>query len=106
MTELVFKSKVKDAQDELAHSSYSDIQKDTAHKWAARAAASYKNVLTATSKAAKLNLYLLAQEYEHEAIEHAALVPARPEDVLESITQLLSPYQIEAWNELEAAISL
>jgi hypothetical protein len=106
MTETVFKTKVEDASNELAHSSYSDIQKDTAYKWAARAAASYKNVLTATDKASKVTTYILSQEYEHEAIEHAALVPMQPEDVVSSIQSLLSEYQIAAWSEVEMVLGL
>ena len=106
MTELTFKAKVQDAEDELAHTSYSDIQKETAYKWAARAAASYRNVLTAPDKTAKLTTYILSQEYEHEAIEHAALVPLRPEDVVSSIQSLLSEYQIAAWSEIEMALGL
>lgn len=106
MTELTFKAHIQDAEDELAHTSYNDIQKQTAYKWAARAAASYKNVLTATDKTAKLTTYILSQEYEHEAIEHAALCTLRPEDVVSQIQDLLMEYQLAAWSEIEMAMGL
>lgn len=48
---------------ELKTKSIMDIQKETAYKWASRSIASYK-----------LGNNKDAEEYRHEALEHAALV--------------------------------
>ena len=51
-----------EALDELARKSLSDIQRETAYKWAGRACA-----------AVALGLDEDAHEYAHEALEHSAL---------------------------------
>jgi hypothetical protein len=61
---------LKAAKDELATKTYFEIEKDTAFKWAARAIESYKKA----EPSGDLELFLNAEEYRHEAIEHAAMV--------------------------------
>lgn len=100
MTKEEFSKKVKEAKEELEKKSYRDIQVETAYKWGARACASYENVLLA-DRDQKIQMYLLAQEYEHEACEHAALVPSDIEYILENVRNLISSYQEKALEELE-----
>jgi hypothetical protein len=106
MTKDFFEQKIKEATEELSKKSYRDIQVETAFKWAARACASYKNVSSAKTDGAKLHTYLLAEEYAHEAVEHAALVPTLPDDILKDVQRLIEPFQIEAYDELEVALNL
>jgi hypothetical protein len=105
MTKDDFAKKVKEAKEELGKKSYRDIQVETAWKWAARACASYENVLTA-DRHQKFQIYLLAQEYEHEAVEHAALVPTNADDLLERVQELLSQYHVDAWDEMVLVFDL
>lgn len=93
-----FKKKVLEAAKELEAKSYNSIQEETAWKWAARAASSYESVKSAFTADRKVELYLLAQEYEHEAVEHAALVDSNT--ILEEVRNTLNPYQHDAWGEL------
>lgn len=97
--------KVKEAKEELSKKTYRDIQVETAWKWASRAAASYENVLTCADDK-KFATYLLAEEYYHEAVEHAALVPTLPEDELKKLQSEVIPYALKAWEELENVFGL
>ena len=65
---------IKEAKEELTNKSYKDIQTETTWKWGSRAAASYQNLIDTVNNHEKLMLSYLAEEYYHEAIEHAALV--------------------------------
>jgi len=65
--------KVKEAKEELSQTSYLEIQKQTAIKWASRAAASYDLALEEKDLSRKIAVFMVAEEYHHEAIEHAAL---------------------------------
>jgi hypothetical protein len=62
MTNGQFNDMVRHAQAELTHKSLTDVQVETAYKWAARACAAHY-----------LGHIEDAVEYAHEAIEHAAL---------------------------------
>lgn len=57
------------ALEEVLNKSESQIQIETAHKWAARAIACYR--LYGRTK--HLHWLTRAEEYRHEAIEHAAV---------------------------------
>ena len=59
----ISKSAIKEAVEELKIKSYEDIERETAIKWAARAAA-----------ACILGKLKEFEDYRHEAIEHAAFV--------------------------------
>lgn len=61
------------AKKELSEKTLDQIQRETAWKWASRAAASFENVLEA-DREKKVSLYMAGAEYLHEAIEHASLV--------------------------------
>lgn len=104
MTKEDFKKKVEESAEELEKKSYNTIQEETAWKWASRAASSYESVKTAYTTDRKVELYLLAQEYEHEAIEHAALVDSTR--ILEEVRDMLNSYQAKAWGELSSVLSL
>lgn len=98
MNKKEFDKKVEETKKELSNKSYSEIQEAAAYSWAARACASYKNILKA-NKSNKLELYILGQEYAHEALEHAALVSSKPE-VTQNVTEYISMYEVLAWKEL------
>ena len=83
--------KIKEAKEELAKKSYRQIQEETSWTWSSRAAASYQNVLTA-SRDRKISTYLLAQEYHHEGIEHAALVETGASSLLSQVQRALAPH--------------
>lgn len=95
---------VKKAKDELSKKSYREIQEVTAWTWASRAAASYENVLTAESEAVIATL-LLAEEYYHEALEHAALVDVGGSDLLNKIQDAVSVYSTAALTYVERAMT-
>lgn len=86
--------KVKEAEKELKEKSYREIQKETAWKWASRAAASYEQCVK-VKKADKLVHWTIAEEFYHEAVEHAALVEGE-EDLLKSIREAVHPYMEKA----------
>jgi len=60
---------VQAALDEIVNKSESQIQIETAHKWAARAIACYMLY----GKTQHIGWLTRAEEYRHEAIEHAAV---------------------------------
>jgi hypothetical protein len=62
MTKKQLQDLVEEARREIARKSIDEIQKETAWKWAARAAA-----------AAETGRHQDAHEYAHEAVEHAGL---------------------------------
>jgi len=82
---------VKKASEELAEKSYREIQKETAYKWASRAAASYEAVIS-TRREDKLAVWSVAEEYYHEAIEHAALVEDKEAGMVAEIQGLVEAY--------------
>jgi hypothetical protein len=61
----------KKAAEELAKKSLDEIQLATAYTWASRACVAYESYL---GESGDLKWYLDAKEYEHEALEHAALI--------------------------------
>lgn len=75
---------VKQASIELRTKSLLAIQVETAWSWASRAAAAYSYFRTSGITQWRLD----AQEYEHEAIEHAALA-----GVLPGVQAALAPYR-------------
>lgn len=85
--------KLKEAKEELEKKTYREIQKSTAWTWASRAAASYDNCAKADKD--KLVLWTVAEEFYHEAIEHAALVEGE-EDLVKEVREAVSPYQEKA----------
>jgi hypothetical protein len=61
------------AKQELKEKSYLEIQKQTSWTWASRAAASYDLAIEEKDTSRKVAVFMVAEEYHHEAIEHAAL---------------------------------
>jgi hypothetical protein len=86
--------KVDEASKELETKSYGQIQKETAWKWASRAAASYQNCSKA-KHSEQLVLWTVGEEFYHEAIEHAALVESE-DDLPRKIREAVHPYQEDA----------
>ncbi len=97
--------KIKEAKEELEKKSYRDIQEETAIKWSSRAGASYQNVLSA-SRDQKFPTYLLAQEYEHEGYEHAALVETGATSLLSRLQAELVPLAAKAWEHLRSEFGI
>lgn len=65
---------LKDALKELSDNTYAEIQTETAWKWASRACACYETCSESSQMSKKLVWWTLGEEYQHEAVEHAALV--------------------------------
>jgi len=65
---------VEQARQELMEKSYQDIQQETAYKWAGRAYAAYEVVFRVDSSSEQIGWFHVAEEYRHEALEHASLV--------------------------------
>ena len=65
--------KIDKAKEELKEKSYLEIQKSTAWTWASRAAVSYDLAIDEKDLSRKVAVFQVAEEYHHEAIEHAAL---------------------------------
>lgn len=80
------------AQAELRQKNYDQIQEETAWVWGSRAAACFQNVLDGTKD--RLACWTLAEEYYHEAIEHAAL--STNETLVKEIRVAISSYQEKA----------
>jgi hypothetical protein len=83
------KLKIEDSLKELEEKSISDIQKETAWKWAGRAAAAYEKL----AETGDWKWENDAEEYRHEAVEHAALIGDVHPDVLEEIHRSLKKYR-------------
>lgn len=90
--------KIEAAKEELSQKSFNDIQKETAWKWASRAAASFEISLTEKGTA-KFASFVIGEEYFHEAVEHAALVQG--EDLTSEIKNQVFPYQEDAADDIE-----
>ena len=60
---------IQGALEEMLSKGEGQIQRETAHKWAARAVACYRIY----AKTRQVYWALRAEEYRHEAIEHAAV---------------------------------
>lgn len=80
------------AKRELQTKSPSDIEKETAYKWCSRALASVLLLKEAKTSKEALSWRLKAEDFRHEAIEHAALV----EDDCKTVKKLTRVMQ-EAW---------
>jgi hypothetical protein len=65
--------KINKAKEELKHKSYLEIQRETAWTWASRSAVSYELAIEEKDLHRKVSIFQVAEEYHHEAIEHAAL---------------------------------
>jgi hypothetical protein len=95
--------KIAEAKEELSKKSYLEIQKDTAWKWASRAAASYELGVEEKSIHRKVAIYQVAEEYHHEAIEHAALYEDGGE-LLKQLEKELDQYRDKAGNNLKDSL--
>ena len=91
------------AKEELAESSYREIQVKTAWTWASRACVAYSIVVSAEPEA-KLAPWTLADEYAHEAIEHAALVEDNGK-VLEEVRKSIQEFRDRADLNLKSIFS-
>lgn len=85
---------VQAALKELKEKTYGQIQYETSFKWASRAAASYQNCLSVPVEE-KLVCWTIAEEFYHEAVEHAALV-SNNDTLLKQIRDLVHPFQEKA----------
>jgi hypothetical protein len=84
--------KVQEALLELSQKTFGEIQRETAIKWASRAAAAFERTLDAQN-ACKHNHFSSANAYWSEALEHAAEVgPYFVQQILDAV----SPYHDKA----------
>jgi hypothetical protein len=95
--------KVKEAREELGGKSYLEIQKDTAWKWASRGAASYDLSIEEKDLARKVAIFSVAEEYYHEAVEHAALYEDGGE-LLGKVDKELEQYRERATADLHNSL--
>lgn len=82
---------VNEAIKELSDKSYEEIQEETAMKWAARSYVAFEAVLRSDNKKDQMGWFQIAEEYRHEALEHAALVENadKSNEILESVRSLI-----------------
>lgn len=79
---------------ELHHKTIEAVQQETAVTWAGRAAAAYHLYV----QGGHLQMLLDAEEYHHEALEHAALVSSDP-GVLDQVRHYLAACKADAMND-------
>ena len=91
------------AKDELKDKSYLEIQKQTAWTWASRAAASYDLAIEEKDLCRKVAIFQVAEEYHHEAIEHAALYKDGGE-LLGKVDKELEPYRERSTADLNNSL--
>jgi hypothetical protein len=95
--------KVKEAREELKEKSYLEIQKDTAYKWASRAAASYELAIEEKDLCRKVAVFQIAEEFYHEAIEYAALHEDCG-DLVNKVEKELEPYKDRSTADLQNSL--
>ncbi|HYX20494.1 MAG TPA: hypothetical protein VFA98_06570 [Thermoanaerobaculia bacterium] len=76
---------------ELHRKSIETVQQETAVTWAGRAAAAYHLYI----QNGHMQMLLDAEEYHHEALEHAALVSSDP-GILEAVRHYLTAVKADA----------
>jgi hypothetical protein len=91
------------AKDELKEKSYLEIQKQTAWTWASRGAASYDLAIEEKDLSRKVAIFSVAEEYYHEAVEHAALYEDGG-DLLKEVDKELEPYRERATADLHNSL--
>lgn len=84
---------VKAAIKELEVKSIEDIQRETAWKWASRACASFQKASEQKSLKAAVKWLMEAEEYKHEAVEHAALVEKEDGKLLKEVLHAINEFQ-------------
>lgn len=92
--------KIKEAKEEIEKKSYLEIQKETAWKWASRAAAAFELSIEEKDLKRKVAQYQVAQEFEHEALEHAALYEDSGK-LLVQVSKELDPHREKAAEDLQ-----
>lgn len=83
---------LKSAAEILSKKNIHQIQTDTAYSWASKAIIAYKNF----NGSKDIRWFFDAKEYEHEGLEHAALIQAKFPIVLKEIQEKLEPLKKEA----------
>jgi hypothetical protein len=95
--------KLDKAKEELKEKSYLEIQKSTAWTWASRAAVSYDLAIEEKDNHRKVAVFMVAEEYHHEAIEHAALYEDGG-DLLKKVDAELEPFRDRATADLQNSL--
>jgi len=93
------------AKDELKEKSYLEIQKQTAWTWASRSAVSYDATIEEKNLARKVAIFQVAEEYHHEAIEHAALFEDGG-NLLAQVDKELEPFRDRAAADLHNSLKI
>jgi hypothetical protein len=84
-------------EKDISEKTLSDIQKETAWTWASRSAACYEKL----AKTGDWKWKTDAEEYRHEAVEHAALIGDTHPHVLEEIHDALEKYRNKSQDKAE-----
>lgn len=91
------------ALEELRTKSHQEIEIEAGWNWASRAAAAYTLVTEQTEISKKFFYFIIATDFNHEAVEHSAL----PEDMgvlTKEIQKQLQPYLNKALESLKQGI--
>lgn len=92
--------KLDEARQELKSKSYQQIQKETAIKWASRAAASFELCVEAKEED-KLLHWSIGEDTYHEALEHAILADEDGKTAKE-VREAVHPYLEKAADSMSA----
>lgn len=95
--------KIDEAKQELKDKAYLEIQKETAWKWASRAGASYDLAIEEKDLCRKVAVFQIAEEFYHEAIEHAALHEDGG-DLVSKVEKELDQYKERATADLQNSL--
>lgn len=87
----------KKGEEDIGKKSLNEIQKDTAEVWASRSIAAYKRFEKTKDPQWKID----AEEYRHEAVEHAALVIDVYPNLIRDISKALEKYRGKTTKELD-----
>lgn len=95
------------ARKELKEKSYLEIQESTTWTWAARACVAYEKAEKETKLEEKLGWAFVGTEYDHEAIEHAALCEdkGRLTKIIQATTNVYRQRALDSIKELGKKIS-
>lgn len=92
------------ARKELTEKSYTEIEEHTAWTWASRACVVYQ-FISESSNEDEFNLCMLAEDYYHEAIEHAALVEGKGPELLKEVIEAITPYREKVYEKEDSSLA-
>jgi len=93
-----------EALEEIQNKSYRQIEMETAWKWASRSAAAYQLVSNSNEKKHILETFSVAEDFYHEAVEHAALVEEDASKLVKEVQEAILPYMEKAVKHMDSII--